>query len=122
MSNIGNPNCCCDIGLHYPWLTFETNTFGANGEAAYPNQIVRTPAVTVSPTGTHHAYRYCNFIIPSGELDDGCETACYDIPTIGKPTVGQEVMRIEVENDDGCWGSEDCKDTGLTKHYFSKRH
>ena len=111
MSNLGNPNCCCEVGLHYPWLTFETNTFGANGDAEHPNQIVRTPVVTVSDTTPDHQYRYCNFILPSGDGIDDCHgtpKACYFMPTIEDKSTEDLPVRLEVK-DDGCWGK--CKNT-----------
>jgi len=122
MSNLGNPNCCCEVGLHYPWLTFETNTFGANMDAAHPNQIVRTPAVSIStPPSPNYLYTYCNF---STGTDD-CNSPCYQMPTLAKDVIGQTIMRVEVD-EDGCW--DDCndsscwcdipKDSTALKHYI----
>ena len=108
MSNLGNPNCCCEVGLHYPWLTFETNTFGANMDAAHPNQIVRTPAISLStPPSPNYLYTYCNF---STGTDD-CNSPCYEIPTIDREWDGtaEKWKRIKVDNTDGCWGA--CNDT-----------
>ena len=123
MSNIGNPNCCCIAGRFYPWLTMETQTYGGNIDASYPQQIVRVPTVTTS-IGTHQ-YVDCNFIMPSSLLD-GCSTACYDMPAITQRTE----QRVEVDDYYGCWNEcndslcwcDIAKDSSATKHYVDLQY